>query len=123
MCRRSGFSLVWSFCSGSVSSWRHRARSRAIHQRSDQFCCESSQKIGEDERSLRFSCFWPDTSQIVCRQQHPTPGSTNLTSPLKKLLTLITPPCYSAASLLTKPASNLPPRSHHLRMVRGVYAA
>jgi hypothetical protein len=29
-------------------------------------------------------------------------------SPSKKLLTLITPPCYSAASLLTKPASNLP---------------
>jgi hypothetical protein len=27
-------------------------------------------------------------------------------SPSKKLLTLITPPCYSAASLLTKPASN-----------------
>jgi hypothetical protein len=53
----------------------------------------------------------------------PHPGPLTPMSLSKKLLTLITSPCYSAASLLTKPASNLPPGSHHLRMVRGVYAA
>src|SRR6476619_1487584 len=78
------------------------------------FAPEISQKRGGGVLLPRFCLSSPTHHKLFVANDIPHPQLAARMSPSKKLLTLITPPCYSAASLLTKPASNHLPGSHHL---------